>query len=351
MGWNENGGASFRMRTHATPGGQTGGKEYATNVVKVHTTASSTPADEVGTPTLDEIAREGARRMLVAALEAEVAEYIECHRQERDENGHRRVVRNGHARPRKLTMGCGTVEIAAPGVHDRRSERRFTSQILPPSMRKSPAVAEVLPILYLRGLSTGDFQEALPVLLAEERSAGLSPSVISRLTAEWEEEYRSFQQRDLSERDYVYVWVDGIYFKVRLEEDRLCTLVMIGVRPLRHQGVDRPEGPATVNRGRAGVQCSAAASGAACRLRRWPSATVRSASGRRWPRCGPRARSRETGFIGCGMVLDKLPKRLQSRAKEHLKRSWRRPRGRTPKQRSSTSRRSTGRSTRRRSRR
>jgi hypothetical protein len=231
MGWNENGGASFRMRTHATPGGQTGGKEYATNVVKVHTTASSTPADEVGTPTLDEIAREGARRMLVAALEAEVAEYIECHRQERDENGHRRVVRNGHARPRKLTMGCGTVEIAAPGVHDRRSERRFTSQILPPSMRKSPAVAEVLPILYLRGLSTGDFQEALPVLLAEERSAGLSPSVISRLTAEWEEEYRSFQQRDLSERDYVYVWVDGIYFKVRLEEDRLCTLVMIGVRP------------------------------------------------------------------------------------------------------------------------
>lgn len=168
-------------------------------MLKVHTTASSGLEEEVGAPTLDEIARAGARRMLLAALEAEVAEYIERHQQERDANGYALVVRNGRARARQITRGCGTVEIAAPRVHDRRTEHRFTSRILPPSMRKSPAVAEVLPLPYPRGLSTGDFQAALPVLLGEERSAGLSPSVISRLTAEWEEEYRRFQQGDLSD--------------------------------------------------------------------------------------------------------------------------------------------------------
>jgi len=133
---------------------------------------------------LDELAREGARRMLVAALEAEVAEYIDRHRSEHDERGHARVVRNGRARARKVTMGAGTVGVRAPRVHDRREGEKFTSRILPPYMRRGPKVAEVLPILYLRGLSTGDFQEALPVLLGEE-AAGLSPANISRLLGVW----------------------------------------------------------------------------------------------------------------------------------------------------------------------
>jgi putative transposase len=167
--------------------------------------------------------------------QAEVAAYLERHQAERDEAGHALVVKNGRARPRKLTLGAGTVEITAPGVNDRRivagERQRFTSEILPPYMRRSPKVAEVLPVLYLRGLSTGDFQEALPALLGEEASAGLSPSVISRLLSASEEEYRAFRERDLSERDYVYVWVDGVHFRIRLEEDRLCALVMIGVRP------------------------------------------------------------------------------------------------------------------------
>jgi putative transposase len=184
---------------------------------------------------LDEIAREGARRMLVEALKAEVDDYVERHRSERDEAGHALVVRNGHAQSRKVTLGAGTVELKAPRVNDRRLDesgrrQRFTSHILPPYMRRSPKVAEVLPILYLRGLSTGDFRPALEALLGED-AAGLSPTTIARLTAGWDKEYTEFRRRDLSGREYVYVWVDGIHFNIRLDDDRLCTLVIIGARP------------------------------------------------------------------------------------------------------------------------
>jgi putative transposase len=172
--------------------------------------------------------------MLVAALEAEVAAYLEHHRVERDERGHAQVVRNGRARTRKVTVGSGTVEVSAPRVHDRRTDERgrrhrFTSSILPPYMRRSPKVAEVLPALYLRGLSTGDFWPALRSLLGKD-AAGLSATNISRLTSQWEEEDRQFQQRRFDDRDYVYVWADGVHFNVRLEDDRPCTLVLLGAR-------------------------------------------------------------------------------------------------------------------------
>jgi hypothetical protein len=173
--------------------------------------------------------------MLVAALEAEVEAYLERHRSERDAEGRAPVVRNGRAPPRRVTVGSGTMEIAAPRVNDRRVDaagdrKRFTSAILPPYMRRSPKVAEVLPILYLHGLSTRDFREALEALLGED-AAGLSPANITRLLSIWEEEYRRFQTRNLGDRDYVYIWVNGVHFNVRLQEDRLCTLVMIGARP------------------------------------------------------------------------------------------------------------------------
>jgi transposase-like protein len=116
------------------------------------------------------------------------------------------------------------------GSTRRGGRQRFTSRILPPYLRRSPKVAEVLPVLYLRGLSTGDFREALPILLGED-AAGLSPTNIARLTAVWEQEYHAFRQRELANRDYVYVWVDGVHFNIRLEDERLCTLVMLGVRP------------------------------------------------------------------------------------------------------------------------
>ena len=179
--------------------------------------------------TLDELARESARRMLMEALDAEVADYVERHRAERGADGRALVVRKGRCQPRQVTTGAGTVEVQAPRVHDRRPDHRFTSSILPPYMRRSPKVSEVLPVLYLRGLSTGDFKEALGALLGD-RASGLSASSITRMTSAWEEEYRSFRRRDLSAEDYVYVWADGVHFRVRLEDDRLCTLVLLGVR-------------------------------------------------------------------------------------------------------------------------
>ena len=183
---------------------------------------------------LDEIALAGARRMLMAALKTEAADYVERHGDERDAEGRALVVHNGRSKGRKLTLGAGTVELKAPRVNDRRHDeqgqrQRFSSRILPPYMRRSPKVAEVLPILYLRGLSTGDFRPALEGLLGAD-AAGLSPTNISRLTACWEKEYTAFRQRDLAGREYVYVWVDGVHFNIRLEDDRLCTLVMIGAR-------------------------------------------------------------------------------------------------------------------------
>ena len=183
---------------------------------------------------LDEIALAGARRMLMATLKTEAADYVERHRDERDADGRALVVHNGRSKGRKLTLGAGTVELKVPRVNDRRRDeqgqrQRFSSRILPPYMRRSPKVAEVLPMLYLRGLSTGDFRPALEGLLGKD-AAGLSPTNITRLTACWEKEYRAFRQRDLAGREYVYVWVDGVHFNIRLEDDRLCTLVMIGAR-------------------------------------------------------------------------------------------------------------------------
>jgi transposase-like protein len=177
---------------------------------------------------LDQLVREGARRMLLAALKAEVDQYIAEHADHRDEVGHALVVRNGLAAPRSVTTAAGELEIQAPRVHDRREGRRFTSAILPPWARRSPKVTEVLPVLYLRGISTKDFEPALAEFFGSE--AGLSASTIQRLTREWSEQLGAFQQRDLSQVDDVYLWADGVHFNVRLEHERLCCLVLVGVR-------------------------------------------------------------------------------------------------------------------------
>jgi len=183
---------------------------------------------------LDEICREGARRMLAAALEAEADGYIEALADQVDENGNRLVVRNGHARPRTITTGAGRVDIRAPRVDDQRTDPvtgdrlGFKSSLVPPWCRKSPKVTEVLPLLYLHGMSSGDFVPALEGFFGS--SAGLSASVITRLTTQWQDEHRHFSARSLKDKDFVYVWVDGVHFNVRLAEDRLCVLVMVGVR-------------------------------------------------------------------------------------------------------------------------
>lgn len=272
--------------------------------------------------TLDELAHEGARQMLALALEAEVAEYIERHAGQIDEWGHRLVVRNGQGRARRVTCGAGTLEIKAPRVNDKRRDEggdriRFTSKILPPYMRRSPKVAEVLPVLYLRGLSTGDFKEALPILLGED-AAGLSATTITRLTCEWEEDYKSFRSRDLADEEYVYVWADGVHFNVRLEDDRLCTLVVIGAR------TDGTKDLIAVEDGyresseswrellrdlkRRGMRAPVVAVGDGA-LGFW--AAVRDV----WPK----TREQRDWFHKMGNVLDKLPKRLQGKAKRVLR--------------------------------
>jgi transposase-like protein len=177
---------------------------------------------------LDEIAREGARRMLIEALQAEVTEYVDKHQHLRDEDGHRLIVRHGKAQARKVTLGSGTIEVEAPRVRDRRQGEHFSSSILPAYMRKSPKVENLLPILYLKGLSTGDFRSALADFLGEGVT-GLSPSSIVLLKKTWEKDFAIWKKKKITDR-YVYLFADGVHVSVRLGEDkRLCLLVLIGV--------------------------------------------------------------------------------------------------------------------------
>jgi putative transposase len=183
---------------------------------------------------IDDIVREGARRMLAAALEAEVNAYIAELADQRDDSGCRLVVRNGFHQPRKVTTAAGAIEVKAPRVNDKRVDeatgerKRFSSAILPPWARKSPKISEVLPLLYLHGLSSGDFVPALEQFLGS--SAGLSPATITRLTAQWQADHKAFMDRDLSATDYIYVWADGVHLRIRLDKAKAAVLVMVGVR-------------------------------------------------------------------------------------------------------------------------
>jgi len=282
---------------------------------KLTTDSAESIAPEI-MESLDELAREGARRMIAEALQLEVEEQISKMRHLRDAQGHALVVRNGTARERTIQLGVGPIRVKAPRVHDRRPGERFTSRILPPYMRRSPRLEEALPVLYLRGLSTGDFSEALPVLLGPE-AAGLSASSINRLTKVWQEEYQVWRKRSLSDADYVYIWADGVYFQVRLGEDRVACLVVIGaladgrkqviaiedgyreskeswaslLRDLRERGLRAPE--LAVGDGALGF---------------W--AALREVY--------PETREQRCWVHKIANVLDKLPKRLQARAKSML---------------------------------
>lgn len=178
---------------------------------------------------LDALLREGARQMLQQAIENEVAEYLEAHQRILDESGHRMVVRNGHMPERNLVTGVGPLPIKRPRVHDKRPGHRFTSAILPAFMRRVPSIDALIPVLYLKGVATNDFSEALEAILGPN-AAGLSATNIVRLKEGWKKDYDDWQSRDLSQSRYVYWWVDGIYFNVRLEPDRPCVLVIMGAR-------------------------------------------------------------------------------------------------------------------------
>jgi putative transposase len=203
-------------------------------MLKVVHDAEASNQNTAGASLLDEIVRDGARAMLAAALQAEVAAYIDAHADQVDAEGHRLVVRNGYHQPREVTTAAGAVPARAPRINDKRTEdgtgerTRFSSAILPAWARKSPQVAEVLPLLYLHGLSSLDFAPALEQFLGS--AAGLSAATITRLTSQWQDDAVAFNKRSLKDTDYVYCWVDGIHLRVRLEQDKVCLLVILGVR-------------------------------------------------------------------------------------------------------------------------
>ena len=187
---------------------------------------STLPATDV----LTDVLRTGARRMLMQAVEAEAAQWIDQHAHLVAANGHRQVVRNGHADERTVVTGLGPIDISMPRVHDRRSEGErepFVSKIIPPYLRRAKTIDELIPWLYLKGISTGGFNEALGALLGPD-CPGLSASTVTRLVSCWQDEQEAWTKRDLSEKQYVYVWADGIHFNIRLEEDRQCILVLMG---------------------------------------------------------------------------------------------------------------------------
>lgn len=274
--------------------------------------------------TLDELVRAGARRMLKAALEAEVQAYIEQHHDQRDEKGHALVVRNGKARERTIQTGAGSLPIAAPRVHDRRPGQRFSSKILPAYMRRAPQLETALPVLYLRGLSTSDFRPALAALLGEEAVSGFSPTTITRLLAVWQEEYQAWRKRSLAGKRYVYVWADGVHFGVRLEDDRLACLVLMGVTPTGEKEVialedgyrESTESWATLLRD--------------VKARGLPAPKLATADGALgfWAALRdvyPQTEGQRCWVHKIANVLDKLPKRVQPRAKSQLHEIMRAP--------------------------
>jgi putative transposase len=272
---------------------------------------------------LDDLAREGARRMIATALEAEVEEYVASFVEEVDEDDKRLVVRNGHARERKVTVGSGTVPVRAPRVNDKRVDeqtgerKRFSSWILPKYARRSPKVSEVLPILYLHGLSTGDFRPALEDLLGED-AAGLSPTTISRLCGEWEAEHEAFRKRELRFHRYAYWFVDGVHVSVRLGEDpKLCLLVVIGVREDGSKELLAVEdGYRESTDSWAAVMRDLKARGV-----NEPKLVIGDGALGTWAALRdvfPNARRQACWVHAIARVLDALPKRLQPRAKELL---------------------------------
>ena len=176
---------------------------------------------------LESIIREGARKMLQAAIEDEVAEYIDQNTKSVDKDGRRLVVRNGNMPEREIITGAGRIEIKQPRVNDKRRTEKYISNILPPYMRRVPSVDALIPALYLKGISTGDMSEALEAILRKQ-AAGLSATNVVRLKSGWTQDYAQWNKRDLSDKRYVYLWADGIHFNVRLEDDRTCILVIMG---------------------------------------------------------------------------------------------------------------------------
>jgi len=273
---------------------------------------------------LTSILREGAQRLLTQAIEAEVAEWIEAHQHVQDRSGHRQVVRNGHLPKRTLLTGVGPVEVEQPRVLDRRPAQRaepFSSQILPPYLRKTKSLEELIPWLYLKGISTGDFSEALAALVGPA-AKGLSATTITRLKEVWQGEFQEWSRRSLQAKEYVYVWADGVHFNIRLEEDRQCILVLLGATADgRKELIAIADGFRESEQSWKALLLDVKARGLVIDPKL---ATGDGALGfwKALPQVYPATREQRCWVHKTANVLDKLPKRLQPEAKDKLHQIW-----------------------------
>ena len=290
---------------------------------EVSTTTVSFPST-TSQDVLTEILRQGAQQMLTTAIEAEVADWIESHRHLQDERGHRQVVRNGYLPERSITTGLGPVEVRQPRVHDRRpraAAEPFSSKILPPYLRKTKSIEQLLPWLYLKGISTGDFNEALQALVGPA-CPGLSASTITRLLEDWRAEYQAWSKRSLKDQHYVYLWVDGVHFNIRLEEDRQCILVLMGATADgRKELIAIADGYRESEQSWRELLLDVKSRGLTVDPKL---ATGDGALGfwKALPQVFPTTGTQRCWVHKTANVLDKLPKRLQARAKEAIHDIW-----------------------------
>lgn len=290
---------------------------------EVSTTSVSFPST-ASQDVLTEVLRQGAQAMLTTAIEAEVAEWIGEHEHLRDERGHRQVVRNGYLPERSITTGIGPVKIRQPRVHDRRKKEEaepFSSKILPPYLRKTRSIEELLPWLYLKGISTGDFNEALQALVGPE-CPGLSASTITRLLESWRTEYQEWSKRSLKDQHYVYLWVDGVHFNIRLEEDRQCILVLMGATADgKKELIAIVDGYRESEQSWMELLLDVKSRGLVIDPKL---ATGDGALGfwKALPKVFPTTRTQRCWVHKTANVLDKLPKRLQPRAKQAIHEIW-----------------------------
>jgi putative transposase len=273
------------------------------------------------------ILRQGAQQLLAQAIDAEVAEWIDAHRDQRDEAGHRQVVRNGRLPKRTILSGVGAIEVAQPRVLDRRPKDEaevFSSRILPPYLRKTKSLEELIPWLYLKGVSTGAFSEALAALVGPS-AAGLSATTITRLKSVWEEEFQEWTKRSLVGKKYVYVWADGVHFNIRLEEDRLCILVLMGATDDgRKELIAVADGYRESEQSWKALLLDAKSRGLTVDPKL---ATGDGALGfwKALPQVYPSTREQRCWVHKTGNVLDKLPKRLRAEAKDKIHQIWMAP--------------------------
>jgi putative transposase len=277
-----------------------------------------------GHDVLSGILRDGAQRLLMEAIEAEVTEWIDSHQHLQDQVGCRQVVRNGHLPKRTLMTGVGPVEVRQPRVLDRRPVEQaepFSSKILPPYLRKTKSIEELIPWLYLKGISTGDFSEALAALVGPQ-AKGLSASTITRLKEVWQQEFQEWSQRSLKGKEYVYVWADGVHFNIRLEEDRQCILVLMGATADgRKELIAITDGFRESEQSWRALLLDVKARG----LSLDPKLATGDGALGFWKAIGkvyPTTREQRCWVHKTANVLDKLPKRLQPEAKNKLHQIW-----------------------------